>query len=107
MSKLLDYLNILDKDAAAREAHLQDPIATMKAFGLSSGEQAAVISGNKKSAAVLVGISAADLPSYIFAPNTSNNDSDELEFGSELGSIIMYPSFFEHANQSRSLSARA
>lgn len=105
MSKLLDYLNILDKDAAAREAHLQDPIAAMKEFGLSGEEQSAVMSGNKKSAAALVGISAANLPSFIIAPNAGHSDGFEL--GYQLGALIVCPNYFEHANQGRSLSARA
>jgi hypothetical protein len=63
MSKLLDYLNILDKDATAREAHAKDPKAAMTKHGLSDDEQAALMSGDKKQMADLLGISTADLPS--------------------------------------------
>jgi hypothetical protein len=62
MSKLLDYLNTLDKDAAAREAHAKDPKAAMKKFGLTPEEKAAVMSGDKKKIADLVGVSADVLP---------------------------------------------
>lgn len=63
MSKLLDYLNTLDKDAAAREAHNKDPKAAMKKFGLSTHEQDAFMSGDKKKVAHVLGIDADDLPS--------------------------------------------
>jgi hypothetical protein len=56
MSKLLDYLNTLDKDAAAREAHAKDPKAAMKKFGLTPEEKAAVMSGDKKKIADLAGV---------------------------------------------------
>lgn len=62
MSKLLDYLNTLDKDAAAREAHAKDPKAAMKKFGLTPEEKVAVMSGDKKKIADLVGVSADALP---------------------------------------------
>lgn len=70
MSKLLDYLNILDKDAAAREAHNKDPKAAMKKHGLSDDEQAAFMSGDRKKVAAAVGISADTLPAII-VPNTT------------------------------------
>jgi hypothetical protein len=63
MSKLLDYLNTLDKDAAAREAHAKDPKAAMKEFGLTEEEQAALISGDRAKIADLSGIDLADLAS--------------------------------------------
>ncbi|QJQ07542.1 hypothetical protein EJG51_000925 [Undibacterium piscinae] len=47
--------NTLDKDAAAREAHAKDPKAAMKKFGLTAEEQAALMSGDKKKVADLVG----------------------------------------------------
>jgi hypothetical protein len=61
-SKLLDYLNLLDKDAAAREAFAKDPHDAMKAFGLSEKEQKALLSGNKAAIAKLVGIDVDELP---------------------------------------------
>jgi hypothetical protein len=67
MSKLLDYLNILDKDAAAREAHIKDPKAAMTKAGLSDEEQTALLSGSKKAVADLIGISSDALPAHIFA----------------------------------------
>jgi hypothetical protein len=69
MSKLLDYLNTLDKDAAAREAHAKDPKAAMKKFGLTAEEQAALMSGDKKKVADIVGVSADALPA-IHVSNT-------------------------------------
>ncbi|MDO8179122.1 MAG: hypothetical protein Q7T62_12840 [Undibacterium sp.] len=63
MSKLLDYLNTLDKDAAAREAHAKDPKAAMTKQGLTDEEQAAVLSGDKKKMATLIGIQEDSLPS--------------------------------------------
>jgi hypothetical protein len=63
MSKLLSYLNTLDKDAAAREEHAKDPKAAMTKHGLSEEEQEALMSGDKKKVAKLVGIDEAALPS--------------------------------------------
>ncbi len=71
MSKLLNYLNHLDKDAAAREAHNKDPKAAMKKHGLSDAEQTAMMSGDKKKVADLLGISADALPAYIMPPSIS------------------------------------
>ena len=62
MSKLLDYLNALDKDAAAREAFTKDPQAAMKQYGLDEAEQAALASGDKVAVAKLIGIKSNDLP---------------------------------------------
>ncbi|MFZ6757796.1 hypothetical protein ACO0K9_11350 [Undibacterium sp. Ji50W] len=62
MSKLLEYLNTLDKDSAALAAHRSDPATAMGSFGLTSEEQAAVISGDKEAVAGLLGISSEDLP---------------------------------------------
>ena len=62
MSKLLDYLNSLDKDAAAREAHNKDAKAAMTKFGLTEEEQKAVVSGDKKKVASMVGIHEDSLP---------------------------------------------
>jgi hypothetical protein len=67
MSKLLDYLNTLDKDATAREAHAKDPKAAMKKFGLTPEEKAAVMSGDKQKIAALVGVSADALPAIVAA----------------------------------------
>ncbi|MBC3918981.1 hypothetical protein H8L32_15930 [Undibacterium sp. CY18W] len=62
MSKLLEYLNTLDKDSAALAAHRSDPNAAMADFGLTPEEQTAVLSGDKEAVAGLLGISAEDLP---------------------------------------------
>ena len=70
MSKLLDYLNLLDKDAAAREAFADDPGAAMTAHGLAAAEQRALLSGNKAAIAKLVGIDETTLP----LPQISNVD---------------------------------
>jgi len=62
MSKLLDYLNHLDRDATAREAHQQDPQKSMTQFGLSSVEQQTLMTGDKAAIATLAGIDASELP---------------------------------------------
>ena len=65
MSKLLDYLNHLDKDSAARDAHAADPAGSMTNFGLSQDEQDALMSGDKQRIADACGISAADMPAIL------------------------------------------
>lgn len=70
MSKLLDYLNTLDKDAAAREAHAKDPKASMIKHGLNDAEQVALMSGDKKAVAKLVGINEDALPSIMVHVDT-------------------------------------
>jgi hypothetical protein len=62
MSKLLNYLNHLDKNAEAREAFNKDPKAAMTHHGLTDAEQAALLAGDKAAVAKLVGIDAAKLP---------------------------------------------
>lgn len=69
MSKLLDYLNALDQDAAARAAHQQDPQAAMTQFGLSPDEQSALMSGDRAAIAGIVGVAPESLPS-VNSPNT-------------------------------------
>jgi len=70
MSKLVDYLNLLDKDAAARDAYAKDPNAAMAANGLSAAEQAALLSGDKTAMATLAGIDPSELP----LPQVPNTD---------------------------------
>ena len=62
MSKLLAYLNLLDKDSAAGAAHAQDPNAAMAGFGLSDAEQAALRSGDSAEVAKLAGVDASAMP---------------------------------------------
>ncbi len=62
MSKLLDYLNVLDKDAAARDAHNSDPVGAMTTFGLTEEEQDAFMSGDMSEVAELLGIPMEQLP---------------------------------------------
>jgi len=72
MSKLVDYLNLLDTDAAAREAYANDPAAAMTANGLNAAEQQALLSGDKTAMANVAGIDATELP----VPQVPNvNDS--------------------------------
>jgi hypothetical protein len=71
MSKLVDYLNHLDKDAAAREAHNSDPTTSMTTFGLSAAEQKVFMSGDKAAIAKSAGIDPDALPLV----NVSNIDS--------------------------------
>ena len=63
MSKLVEYLNTLDKDAVAREAHNADPQAAMADFGLLDHEQQAVLSGDHAAMASAAGIELSAMPS--------------------------------------------
>ncbi|MES2039021.1 MAG: hypothetical protein V4495_14395 [Pseudomonadota bacterium] len=72
MSKLLEYLNTLDKDADALTSHRSDPDAAMTSFGLTAAEQAAVLSGDKAAVAGIVGISADELPAIDSIETTPN-----------------------------------
>jgi len=61
MSKLLDYLNHLDKNADARTAHAADPATSMTNFGLTQDEQDALMSGDSQRIADACGIALGDL----------------------------------------------
>lgn len=63
MSKLVKYLNHLDGNADAREAHNTDAKAAMRNFGLSQEEQDAMHSGDKTRVAAVAGLSSEELPS--------------------------------------------
>jgi hypothetical protein len=69
MSKLLDYLNHLDKHADARAAHAADPGTSMTNFGLTQNEQDALMSGDKQRVADACGIALDAMPA-IHTPNT-------------------------------------
>ncbi|HEY8024262.1 MAG TPA: hypothetical protein VIF60_06835 [Burkholderiaceae bacterium] len=58
MSKLLDYINHLDKNSDARNAHAADPAGHMTSYGLSQDEQDALLSGDKQRVADAIGIPA-------------------------------------------------
>jgi len=60
MSGLLNYLNLLTKDANVLAAHNSDPQAAMSTYGLTPEEQAAFLSGNQVKVAQLVGISSTE-----------------------------------------------
>jgi hypothetical protein len=62
MSKLLDYLNHLDKNADARTAHAADPAGSMTNFGLSQDEKDAFMSGDKQRVADACGVPVQDMP---------------------------------------------
>ena len=62
MSKLLDYLNHLDKNADARDTHAADPGTSMTNFGLTQNEQDALMSGDKQRMADACGIELAAMP---------------------------------------------
>jgi hypothetical protein len=72
MSKLLDYLNHLDKNADARDAHAADPVGSMTNFGLSQDEQDAALSGSKQQLADACGIPVQELVAIIL-PQTPFN----------------------------------
>jgi hypothetical protein len=75
MSKLVAYLNTLDQDAAAREAHNADPQASMDSFGLQTHEQQALLSGDSKAMAFAAGIDATEMP----AVQINNTEFKKLE----------------------------
>ena len=62
MSKLLNYLNTLDKDADARDAHNKDARGAMTNAGLTDEEQDAFVSGDKKKMAMSMGIHEDAVP---------------------------------------------
>ena len=62
MSKLLDYINHLDKDANARAAHRANPVKSMTDFGLTIAEQDALLSGDRQRIADVIGIPADEIP---------------------------------------------
>ena len=69
MSKLLDYINHLDKNADARDAHAADPGTCMTNFGLTQDEQDALMSGDKQRVADAIGIAVDAMPA-MHTPNT-------------------------------------
>jgi len=56
MSRLLDYMNHSDKNAAARYAHAANPAICMANFGLTQDEQDALMSGDKQRLADAIGV---------------------------------------------------
>lgn len=70
MSKLLDYLNLLDTDANALAAFVANPVQAMSDFGLSQAEQDALLSGDRQLIADLIGIAIIDLPVIHSTENT-------------------------------------
>lgn len=75
MSNLLNYLNTLDKDAEAREAHNADPQAAMAGFGLLDHEQQALITGDQAAMANAAGLDATAMP----AVQISNGEYKKLD----------------------------
>jgi hypothetical protein len=73
-SKLLGYLNHLDKNAEAREAFAKTPHDAMTDFGLNEEEKTALLSGDRAAMAKLVGIDAAALP----FPQVPQHSADPL-----------------------------
>jgi hypothetical protein len=65
MSKLLDYINHLDKDANARAAHKADPRKSMTDFGLTTDEQDALQSGDQQRVADAIGIPVDEAPALV------------------------------------------
>lgn len=70
MSKLLDYINHLDKNADARDAHAADPKECMTNFGLSQDEQDALTSLDRDRIAKAAGIPTTEIKS-IHVPNSN------------------------------------
>jgi hypothetical protein len=69
MSKLLDYINHLDKNADARDAHAADPTGHMTNYGLTQDEQDALLSGDRQRVADAIGISV-DAMTVVHVPNS-------------------------------------
>ena len=62
MSKVLDFLNTLDKDAVMLAEYKKDGKAVMTKYGLSEAEQRAILSQDKQQIADLLGISVDAVP---------------------------------------------
>ena len=54
--KVMEYLNLLDKDATVREAHATSPNASMAKYGLNESEQIAFLSADNTAVAKLAQI---------------------------------------------------
>ena len=74
MSTLLDYLNHLDSNATAVDAHIADPAAAMTQFGLNATDQQTFMSGDTTAIANSAGILEEDLPK-IQVPNADYGDT--------------------------------
>jgi hypothetical protein len=59
MSKLVEYLNAVDSDAALSEAFQSDPEAAMADYGLTTEESEAVMTGDKEKVASVAGVEVA------------------------------------------------
>jgi len=69
MSKLLEYINVVDKNAVARAAHNAAPVESMAAFGLSVDEREAVLLSDNRRLAAALGMRHVDIPA-MHTPNT-------------------------------------
>jgi hypothetical protein len=56
---VISYLNLLDQNAAVREAHENNPVASMVLHGLNGTEQQTLLSGDVKAIANMVGVEVA------------------------------------------------
>ena len=56
MSKLIEFLDALDSDAAFRDSYSADPAGKMKDFGLTSEESTAIMNSDVKSVKKLAGL---------------------------------------------------
>jgi hypothetical protein len=77
MSKTLEFMNILDSDAAVHEAYERNPQAAMAQFGSSVEEQRTLMSGDRTAIAGLAGIPAMELKLI----NVTNIDETYWYFG--------------------------
>ena len=59
---VMEYLNLLDKDASVREAHATSPNASMAKYGLNDAEQMAFLSGDDSAVAKLAQIENRQFP---------------------------------------------
>lgn len=68
--RLISYMNLLDSNATARQAHETSPVESMTTYGLNDTEQSALLSADKQAVAKSVGIEER----IYRAPQVSNID---------------------------------
>lgn len=79
MSKLLDYLNALDTNAALIQAHKNDPLLAARDFGLSVDEQVLILRQDRFEISAFL-----DLPFKDFdAIDTTETYFESWEIGSD------------------------
>lgn len=86
MASLLNYLNLLDQDANARDAHEFDSLIAMSNFGLSHQEQLAMLSGDKAQVTQLLGMDPRDEWTSVEVTFFANNN--DLQCGHPVNLLV-------------------